>query len=913
MPVSPAILKIQSGNEPVSEYAVNTEVLTIGRATNNDLVINDPLVSRRHAQINKKGERYQITDLGSIDGTRVNSVLLKPNIYHPLANGDTISIGNSQLHFIIQTDNETSTAVAVHKPLDESVTVTTVTVHKPLDESVTVAAKHPLADEAVFVSQIDLRGRQSLTIGRDSQNDTVINHPSVSRFHACLERQSGSVIIKDLNSTNGTYVNGRVVEQSMVLKVNDSIRIGPCRFVFNFDETFASYNEEGNLRLDAVHLTKVVGKGTKLLNDISLSINAREFVAIAGVSGGGKSTLLDALNGFRPATSGSVLVNGVDLYKNFNAYRNELGYVPQKDIIHLELTVEQALDYAAQLRMPADTLPMERKQRVKEVLADLGLTHRQDVQVKALSGGQLKRVSMGVELLTKPSLFFLDEATSGLDPGTEVEIMQLLRKLADQGRTVLLITHATENVTLCDLVIFMAAGGRVAYCGSPQQATAYFGVQKFNEIYRKVEREESPDYWQERYLQSSEYQQYVVERQRSRPLTVGSELPHLPAKQSPGYKTKRVSPFREFAILSQRNLAILMQDKAGLFLMLAVAPILGLLDFVTWKRDLFSLEKGDAGQAITMLFVTALISVMVGSLTTMREIVKENDVYRRERMIGLKIIPYILSKVWVGILLALYQAGVFLLFKNLAIDLPGGTEALGGMYVTLFLASIAGMMMGLFVSALSPNQNIAPLLTIIFLVPQITFGGGMLPLDSLGVPGRFVNQITITKWSFESLLTQSEVGTKIVEDPCWQLSKDERNNLSQSEKKNRCECLGEKLFKTCSFPGIKGKYDPVIDQTEPAKPKDPGKAPQDPTELGDYEKKVDSYKKEIDTWQKDYSQWKGKYEGTIKGGEALLENFYDKYGSMFKVNIGQYWGILCLQILVLFGLILVVQKRKDIV
>lgn len=893
MPVSPALLKIHKGSEPVWEYSVNTEVVTIGRATNSDVVINDPLVSRQHAQINRQGDRYQITDLGSTDGTRVNNILLKPKIPQLLANGDTISIGNSELRLA----DEAPTAVKVQKPLDEQPTV---------------VAKHLLADQTVFVSQLDLRGRQSLTIGRDSQNDTAINHPSVSRFHARLERQSGSVIIKDLNSTNGTYVNGRAVKEERVLKVNDNIRIGPCRFVFNFDETFATYNEEGNLRLDAVHLTKVVGKGTKLLNDISLSIKAREFVAIAGVSGGGKSTLLDALNGFRPATSGSVLVNGVDLYKNFNAYRNELGYVPQKDIIHLELTVEQALDYAAQLRMPADTRPAERRQRVEEVLEDLGLTHRKDVQVKALSGGQLKRVSIGVELLTKPSLFFLDEATSGLDPGTEAEIMQLLRKLADSGRTVLLITHATENVTVCDLVIFMAAGGRVAYCGSPQEAPGYFGVQKFNEIYRKVEREESPDYWQQRYIQSPQYQKYVVDRQRSLPSAVG-ELQHPSTKQPLAHRAKRVSALREFAILSQRNLAILIQDKASLFLMLAVAPILGLLDFVTWKRDIFSLETGNAGQAITMLFVTALIAVMVGSLATMREIVKENDIYRRERMIGLQVIPYILSKVCVGILLALYQAAVFLLFKKLAIDLPGGTEVLGGMYVTLFLASIAGMMMGLFVSALSPNQNIAPLLTIIFLVPQITFGGGMLSIDALGAPGRLVNQITITKWSFESLLTQSKLGSNIVDDPCWQLSKDDRNNLSPTDKKNRCECLGEKLFKTCEFPGIKGKYDPVIDQKEPAKPQDPGKAPDNPAEFGDYQKKVDSYKAEIDTWQKDYSQWKGKYEGTIKGGEALLENFYDKYGSMFKVNVGEYWGILCLQILALLGLTLVVQKRKDIV
>lgn len=286
--------------------------------------------------------------------------------------------------------------------------------------------------------------------------------------------------IADLGSTNGTFINGKQIADARVLRPGDTIRVGPCRLVFNFDETIVRHDEEGNLRLDAVNLKKIVGKGTTVLNDISLSILPKEFVVIAGVSGGGKSTLLDALNGFRPATSGTVLVNGSDLYQNFNAYRTELGYVPQKDIVHVELTVGQALSYAAQLRMPADTTLAERNTRVQEVLEDLGLSHRRDVPVKNLSGGQLKRVSIGVELLTKPSLFFLDEATSGLDPGTEADIMRLLRKLSDQGRTVLLITHATENVMLCDLVVFLAAGGRVAYFGPPAEAPEYFGVAKFN-------------------------------------------------------------------------------------------------------------------------------------------------------------------------------------------------------------------------------------------------------------------------------------------------------------------------------------------------------------------------------------------------------------------------------------------------
>jgi ABC transport system ATP-binding/permease protein len=234
---------------------------------------------------------------------------------------------------------------------------------------------------------------------------------------------------------------------------------------------------------------------------------------------------MDAINGFRPGTHGTVYANGTNLYENFDMFRNDMGYVPQKDIVHMELTVYKALDYAAQLRMPADVTPEERHQRILEVLADLDLSERKDLPIHKLSGGQLKRVSIGVELLTKPRLFFLDEPTSGLDPGTEYNMMRLLRKLADQGRTIMLITHATKNVMMCDKVIILVRGGRLAFYGPPEEALVYFDAHRteyerrikameFDDIYTILEDETrgEPQDWHERYQQSSAYQKYVVDR-----------------------------------------------------------------------------------------------------------------------------------------------------------------------------------------------------------------------------------------------------------------------------------------------------------------------------------------------------------------------------------------------------------------
>ncbi|NEP60602.1 MAG: FHA domain-containing protein [Symploca sp. SIO2G7] len=900
-----AQLEICQNNTFFQEFLLSSDLATIGRASDNSLVLsNDLAVSRHHAQISKENDSYVLTDLSSSDGTYLNGIKLSPYIPQPLAEGDLIHIGDFELQFHTQ-----------------------VSQLSPAWNNSTIAIATPntlQVEENRQLQQLDLKGYQTLSIGQDSLNDMVIDYPTVSRFHAQIKRQNGSFALFDLNSTNGTFVNGKGVVDKQILRVGDTITIGPYCFLLKINETLIGNNQAGNLRLDAMHLNKMVGKGINLLNDISLSIQPREFVAIAGVSGGGKSTLLDALNGFRPATSGTVLVNGNDLYKNFNIYRTEIGYVPQKDIVHLELTVEQALNYAAQLRMPADTTKAERRHRVDKVLEDLGLSCRRKVPVKTLSGGQLKRVSIGVELLTKPSLFFLDEATSGLDPGTEAELMQLLRKLADQGRTVLLITHATENVMLCDLVVFMTKGGNLAYFGPPQEALQYFGVQRFNEIYRKLENELSPEQWQQRYLRSPQYQQYVALRQQSLELPTKQRVNKRPQKQVPGAIVKHISSWRQFLILSQRNLAILLRDRASLILMLAVAPILGLLDFCAWNQKLFDVQTGDAKLAITMLFTTGLIAVMVGSIATMREIVKELDIYQRERLIGLKIIPYIFSKVWVSVLLALYQAAIFLAFKFLAVDLPFSLEVVVGMYITLVLATIAGMVMGLLGSAISPNQNVAPLIAIIFLVPQIIFGGGVLPVDTFGPPGQLINQISLTKWSFEALVTITGLGKDVAHDSCWNLSEEQREKLSDREKA-RCTCYGVSVFKTCKFPGIREAYEPAVDEPEPVKPTAPGELPEPSTaqpflaqqqyqdEIAAYQKKVDEYQQDIDQWQQKYTNWKEKYEGAVGKAEAIISSFHKDYGAIFNINVTRHWSILGSLIAGMFSLIIVVQKRKDVI
>jgi ABC-type multidrug transport system ATPase subunit len=881
--------------------------ITLGRGFDNHLVINESFVSRYHARIDRGETGYTITDLGSANGTKVNDRRLTAEVAVPLADGDRIEIGALTVEFLLS---------EVTSPASDTA-----------QRTVLASDFGSVLKLGVPPETLSLRGRDTFTIGRDPKNDLVIPHPTVSRFHARIHRHDGSFVITDLNASNGTYVNGQTVANPVALRTNDAIQIGPCSLVLNINETLTQNFEEGNLRLDGLHLGTVVGKNVQLLHDVSLSILPREFVALLGTSGSGKSTLLDALNGLRPATSGKVLVNGMDLYKNFQVFATQMGYVPQQNIIHADLTVEQAMSFAAQMRMPPDTTPAERQQRIQEVLEDIGLTHRRQVQIKLLSGGQQRRVSIGVELLNKPSLFFLDEATSGLDPGTEADMMVLLRQLADQGRTILLITHATQNIRVCDLVLYLAEGGRIAYFGPPDQILDYFrntfprecegfGLDDFSGIYRFLDPEKnsqapSAEVLEHQFRQSPLYQHYVLERQREVLPNTDERSTKVRRRPVKTQVQRRISGWRQFCILSARNIAVLAKDKATLALMFAIAPLLGMLDFITWKSDLFSVKNGSATQSVTMLFVSALIAVMIGEITTMNELVKEDEIYRRERLYGLKVLPYILSKVWIAFLFSVYQGVAYLLVKVIAVQLPGGWEVLSSFYLDFTIAIMAGAMLGLLVSAIAPNISMAPLLMIMVLVPQIIFSGGIQPASNFGLPGQLLNRINVIKWPFELLVTHSGLGQDVAKDPCLKKTDAEREKLSDKDLK-QCQCFGPNVFKSCRFPGILTKYVPEIDQPEPPQPK-LAKPPTDATPAAQlaYQKEATAFQVKLKSWQADYQTWRQKRQKAISEAEGVITKTYDELGYLFNINPLSHFGIQGLLILSILIALPFVQKRKD--
>ncbi|QLE45026.1 ATP-binding cassette domain-containing protein (plasmid) [Nostoc sp. C052] len=657
-------------------------------------------------------------------------------------------------------------------------------------------------------------------IGSEKSCHLLIKDMSVSSTHAIIIKKDEQYYLADLDSVEGTKIGGIKLEprQGYLLSDGRLIQIGQViieveiqseikakKFVSEPPTVTATFKpiqtpnhiyretrQRAGLRLDAIDLRKnshPILASTTLLNEISLSFLPNEFIVIAGVSGGGKSTLMDALNGQRPAR-GKVLVDGVDLYKNYHAFKNLIGYVPQDDIVHLDLTVWEAFIFAAQLRIPFFS-KSEQEQFVEGMLQHLHLWERKNIPIKQLSGGQRKRVSIGVELISTPSLFFLDEATSGLDPGTELQIMSMLRSLSNAGSTVVLITHATKNVAIADQVVFLAKGGRLAYVGPPKLALDYFQVQDFDAIYHKVEHQLSPQQWEERFKSSGYYKKFISERLLS--------LPQQNQAPAPVKRNLR----QQLVVLCQRNLSILLKNKLSLALMLLGAPILGSLNFVLWKPDLFSTKTGNAGQAISTLFVVVVMAIMSGSLATMPEIAKERPIYRRERSVGLGLAPYLISKLVVAFVLAMYQSAVLLYLMLAAVEIPGADTNTGAMYFTLFLASFGSMVLGLIVSAIAPNPSVAPLMILIVLVFQIVFGGGIQPTENLNTNpnAKAVSELMLSKYSFENLVSLSRMGADVTDDFCWQKGESRRKKLP-ALLIAQCNCYNKNVFTKCDFPGL---------------------------------------------------------------------------------------------------------------
>ncbi|MFF5672245.1 FHA domain-containing protein [Streptomyces hygroscopicus] len=582
-----------------------------------------------------------------------------------------------------------------------------------------------------------VRGER-LRIGRAPDNELVVEGPYVSRHHAEFRPlPDGRFEIVDLGSHNGTYVNGQPVDRQ-IIGPYDIVGVGHSAFRLAGDR-LEQFVDTGEVFFAARNLTVTVGRGKTILDDVSFGVPQKSLVAVIGPSGSGKSTLLRALTGYRPADRGQVLYDHRDLYVQFAELRRRIGLVPQDDILHKELTVETALMYAARLRFPGDTKAAERKARIDEVLQELRLDVHRLKKVASLSGGQRKRVSVALELLTKPSLLFLDEPTSGLDPGLDRDVMKLLRELADDGRTVLVVTHSVAELSLCDRVLVMAPGGSVAYFGPPDEALDFFGHDSWPDVFSAFENHRDDD-WGGRWRASRQHDRCVAEIDSAVP----PRQPGTPATQPPT-RAPQPRPQRwtgQLWTLMRRYVSVIASDKGFMALMVLLPAVLGGLSCLvpaTYglappppdSRFRYNQESG------TILLVLVVGMCFSGAANSVRELIKERVIYERERATGLSRSAYLMSKVIVLGLITAAQGVVLCAIGFSVRPMPAQGLLMPTAVEVCVVISALGfttMMFGLVISALVRTPEKTMPLLVMYAVVQVVFTGVLFKLfDAPGV------------------------------------------------------------------------------------------------------------------------------------------------------------------------------------
>ena len=661
--------------------------LMVGSNSNCDVIVSNKRVSRNHCQIiSSNSEDLKLIDLNSTNGTFLNGIKLKPGIPYNLNLKDQVQLaGVSGILISIGSENTQSRDLENQKNILEL-----------------------------------FKNKDLIIVGRDSSCDLRINDTRISRKHASIKKLSDyKFLIKDLGSLNGVYVNGSKISGTKTISKNDNIFIS--KYLLKIDGKAKDLSDE--LAISAIGIEKVYPnqkKGKKALHKMDISVPSRSLLAIMGPSGCGKSTLLKSLNGESPPTKGRVLIFNQDLITNYEYLKTQIGYVPQDDIVHKQLTVEQSLFFAAKLRI-ANISKADIKVKIDQILSELNISHIKKNLISDISGGQRKRVSIAIELLTDPMLLFLDEPTSPLDPQTIEDFLNILKKLSENGTTVIMVTHKPEDLDYMDEVIFMADnnGGKIVYYGDSTQYKDYFNVNNAVSVFSQISGNNSKK-WVEKYS-------------NPRPLSTTQDREKVLINKS------NQSPIEQFFWLTYRYFKIKTNDKVNTSIMLLQAPIIALLACLVFKEV-----------SLSVLFIMAVSAVWFGSTNAAREIVGELPIYKRERMYNLKLIPYIFSKITVLSFFSIIQSFVFiyiLYFYYGDSDFDIFFNNPFSSFIWMSFLTISSTFLGLLLSAIFDTSEKVLAVVPIVLIPQIMLAGLVAKIGSKTV--EFVSYMTFTRWGIE--------------------------------------------------------------------------------------------------------------------------------------------------------------------
>src|ERR1035437_6789373 len=710
--------------------------ITIGRSPESDVQIDLPIIGWNHAVITEENGQYILEDRNSRNGTcigemsnRIQRAVLKPS--------DQDFLGSYKI------------SAAQLLSLEEKVEI----------------------GEAAFQT-VSFRGN-SMEAGRDPGCDIPLDFPMVSWRHARLTRTPEGILVEDLGSRNGTYLNGLRVTGKVLARPGQEIGLGSVRFQLMENGQLAQRDYNGKVTIEAKEIVVHAPNGKRLLDAVSLTVFPYELVAMMGPAGAGKTTLLKALNGYTRPARGTVLFRGQSLYDYYDLFRQQMGYVPQDDIVHPQLTVRQALYFSARLR--TDLTDHEIDARTEKVLHDLGIPDKIDTVIgsperKTLSGGQRKRVNIALELITDTPVLFLDEPTSGLSSYDAESVVDLLKELSKSGKTIITTIHQPSLKVykqFDDLLMVSRdkgdSPGALVYFGpafpdsiqffnppvqgaqapiTRQEATPDLNPEMLFSGMNSVPEANRTDTWRKRYQESKYRQEFVVGRSGKQPAAAGKTGEEKP---------RRVFGFTQWLALVRRNVIVKLQDRAQTAILLAQAPFFAVLVCVIASP----LDKADfqglAEKLLIAHFLMVVAALWFGCNNAARDIVGEWTIYKRERMVTLKLVPYAFSKLAVLLALCIFQCGAMLAI----VYFVGGLKS-NFLYdfAALLTASLIGAGLGLCISAVSHTNESAIALLPVVLLPIIALGGGMRAIYQMPQVGRVVSVVIPSRWAFEPTLLQ---------------------------------------------------------------------------------------------------------------------------------------------------------------
>jgi ABC transport system ATP-binding/permease protein len=699
--------------------------LNIGRAPENDITLDYPMISWRHARITRSGQEWVIEDLKSANGTALNQIDNKIQRSRLLPS-DEIYLGSYK--------------IAASRILKE---------------------RHFTKGESAF-QKIRFEGAR-MELGRDPACSLPLDMPTVSWRHAALERTAEGIVVEDLGSRNGTYVDGVRISAKTLLRPGQEIGLGSYRFQLLEDGALAKREYIGNVTIEVASVAVCAPNGVRLLDSISLTIFPSELVALMGPAGAGKTTFLKAVNGYTRPADGKVLFNGDDLYKFYDRFRQQMSYVPQDDIVHAQLTVRESLYFSAKLR--TDLTDAEIEQRIDKVLVSLGIQDKKETIIgsperKVLSGGQRKRVNIAMELIAAAPVIFLDEPTSGLSSYDAENVIDVLKKLSGDGTTIITTIHqpSLKIYKQFDSLIMMSrdrggCGGLAYYGPAYPDAIEFFDPTITPAANGQARKELSPELllsglakqttseWVTKFEQSRYKKLFVTERSGKIPSTPNSDT------------TTAVRGFGvdQWWTLVRRNVILKMRDRGQAIITLVQAPAFALLlgaVFGSLRYNSPAEWQTAIQHAAGMEFLMVVAVIWFGCNNVARDIVGEWTVFQRERMVSLKLPSYIFSKLAIAAVLNLFQCLILLGIVTLMCGLKGDFLASLGV---LYLSSLVGSAVGLCISARASTTEAAIAMLPLILLPMIALGGGLTPIGGMPSALQQIAKIVPSRWAYEAV------------------------------------------------------------------------------------------------------------------------------------------------------------------